>query len=388
MNLLALAQRLGESEDRTIVLNQAGCLHTIDKFSTCEACFEICPAGAIQPGKPPALDAEACQYCLACLPACPVGAYMGKDEVQTLANCAARLGTDRFEVVCALNPNLEVGVAEAAVRVRGCLAGLGIGAYLTLVSQGMEQVIVRTEACGECPWGALQPQVEAQVAGAQRLLAGMGKAEAIVCAAPQTMETLQKRPIWNADSPPMRRRDLFRWQAHDAETETAAAATSDLQNPFRERLRILRALQQLPLSPENAVTISMAGLGFGLLTISDKCTACGTCARACPTEALQFEITDDTFRLEFFPQACVGCDRCAHVCSPEAIAIDHAPTYDQLFGTGIPHLLLQGEVARCSKCNAPFAPQAGEKLCPICDFRRKNPFASVKPPGFSGEWKS
>ena len=43
--------------------------------------------------------------------------------------------------------------------------------------------------------------------------------------------------------------------------------------------------------------------------------------------------------------------------------------------------LQQGAVARCQRCRAPYPAATGSDFCAICDFRRKNPFGSVIPPG-------
>ena len=39
-------------------------------------------------------------------------------------------------------------------------------------------------------------------------------------------------------------------------------------------------------------------------------TACGVCARVCPTGALQMETAESGFQLIFSPQICIGCDIC------------------------------------------------------------------------------
>ena len=383
MNLLALAERWGKAMGQTAVSYlQERCLHTIDKFAACTACQTICPVDAIQFGPPPAFSADSCQQCRACLPVCPVGAYTADDEVEALLKCAVRLNTPTCEIVCGLHPDMGLGdPSAAAVRVRGCLAGLGVGAYLRLVNQGFEQIVARLDACADCPWSKLQQQVEAQVTQAQHILAGWELDSVLVCATPETV-VLQKRPFWHATSPPLSRRDLFRWR--EAEKKPVAESAANVApNPFHERLHFLRAVKQMPPPTKSEQTTSLAGLGFALMAVNDDCTACGVCTRVCPTDTLQMETADSSYQLTFSPQICIACEVCSHVCAPNAISLRHDPTFDQVFGTAVDQIVQKGELTKCSKCHTPFAARAGTQLCPVCEFRRQNPFGSTIPPGYA-----
>jgi formate hydrogenlyase subunit 6/NADH:ubiquinone oxidoreductase subunit I len=174
------------------------------------------------------------------------------------------------------------------------------------------------------------------------------------------------------------RRELFRSQTAEKKSE---ADTSSEPNQFHERLRFLRVVKQLPLPVENLGTTSLAGLRFSLLTVNDDCTACGVCARACPTAALQMETAESTFRLTFSPQICISCDICSHLCALNAITLTHNPTFDQVFAGEVDQVVQQGCLTLCSRCRAPFAARTGMDLCPVCEFRRQNPFGSMMPPG-------
>ncbi len=379
MNLLALAARWEEVMAQTAVsFTQERCLYTHDKFASCTACQNICPIHAIQFGPPPTFNKDACQQCRACLPVCPVGAYAADDEVEALLNCATRLDVQTCEIVCSLNPNIAIGdPAAAAIRVRGCLAGLGVGAYLSLANQGLTQIIVRLDACAGCPWSELCLQIESQVKQAQRILAAWKLDNVLLCAPPETAVEFKKRPYWSAGSPPVSRRDLFRWRKKEKETEAEDKNVSKY-NPFRERLRILQAFRKRPLTDHNDAVLD--ALGFALVSINADCTACGVCARACPTGALQLTKEDGSFQLNFTPQACIGCDICSHVCVPQAITIEHAATYNQIFNTDSDQIVQQGSLTQCAKCNTYFADKGTTQLCPPCEFRRQNRFGSTLPP--------
>lgn len=379
MNLLGLAERLAAKDEAPAHLDVERCLHAIDRFSGCTACHEACPVEAIQPTKPPTIQEEACRFCRACLPICPTGAPTMDDEVADLLHCASRLGQNSFEIVCEHHPDVRRGTTPAAIRARGCLAGLGPATYLHLAAQAPEQIVIRTDGCERCPWSQLVVQIRQHLAEAMQLLQGWGREKLFVEYHPAETERLSRRPVYPADSPPVSRRDLFRLEsASDAEKAELPGGT----HPFRERLRLLAAARRLgPLPPEGAHR-TMPGSGYTLLHVSDACTACGTCARACPSGALELKRDEETshYTLQFSAQACLACSVCAHLCPEESIQIDQRPTMGRFFNGPTVETLRQGSLQRCDRCNAWFAPRTDDQLvCSICAFRRQNPFGSRLP---------
>jgi ferredoxin len=99
------------------------------------------------------------------------------------------------------------------------------------------------------------------------------------------------------------------------------------------------------------------------------------------------ETAVSSFQLTFSPQICIGCDICHHVCAPDAITLSHGPTFGQVFAGQVDQVVQQGNLASCSKCRAPFASRASTDLCPVCEFRRQNPFGSMMPPGLTANHK-
>lgn len=390
MDILSISERLAAIDRSAIVYDPQVCVHTRDRKATCQACFTTCPTDAIQPGTPPTLNADACQSCLACLPACPVDAFHADDAVADLLICATRLEVKTIEVVCELHPDPERGASRApqAVRVKGCLAGLGAGAYLTLAALGMETIYARAEMCGECPWGKAQSQITAQVQAASDLLRGWDRQESIQAVLSPPAEAGARRPLWRAENPPISRRDLFRLAAQRSQVAAARMMAADQDKragpqPGRDRRRANQALGQMPQAGENASSVKLGEYGYARVTVSEKCSACGVCARACPTAALTLTSSESSgFELALSPQNCIGCDICARVCAPQAVAIDHQPDFAYVFQGDQPIVLLQGSLTRCDRCNILFAATAGAELCPPCEFRRSHPFGVRIPPGF------
>lgn len=385
MRLVSAAERLAAIDRSEVTLDPSRCLHTLDRFSSCDRCYDVCPAEAILPGPPPTLNNEKCQSCLACLPTCPVGAYAGDDAVRPLLQCTARLEGRQLELLCELHPSAENGVSDEAVgiRIRGCLAGLGTGTYLALAGMGIPHIAIHLEACKECPWQSLVPHIQTQIARAKRLLSVWELADVLE---PVTVPSDGKeRPLWDAGNPPLTRRDLFRLAAMQGQMTIARAMSVDHlsgeRQPGRDYQRMAYAIQHLLGASQPISDISMGEAGFASLSVSGECTACSACARACPTTALTLEMDEDEshYWLKFTPANCIGCEVCVHVCVPQALVPQHAPLFNQVFASKEALLLGEGALSRCERCNASFAARAGAHLCPTCDYRRRNPFGSKNP---------
>jgi Fe-S-cluster-containing hydrogenase component 2 len=383
VSLLNAAERFASIDRSQITLEPKRCLHSQDQVSECVACFNICPVEAITTGKPPAHDAERCQSCLACLPACPVGAYRADDDVSGLLNCATHIEGETVELLCGLHPHPEAGadVGSIGIRIHGCLAGLGTGAYLTLAALGLKRLVLRTDACRACKWQTLISEIYRQTAHANRFLSAWKRdGDTITCM--DEIESPVERILWDAKNPPLSRRDLFRMMARQGQVAMARAmengVTDSKRKPGRDRLRLLAAVSHLA---EPAAEIDLRELSFATLTISESCTACSACGRACPTGALRFERNDGemTFSISFSAQHCIACDLCDHVCLPDAITINHAPTFEEVFGAKEPVPVESGELLRCERCKTLVAKREDTKLCPLCEYRRSHPFGSMMP---------
>jgi ferredoxin len=383
MNLASVAEHVAAIDRSALRFDAARCLHHTDRYATCQACQGVCPVSAIAPGRPPALDAAACVTCLACLPVCPTGAFSADDAVAPLLECAARVETSPLEVVCQLHPNPALGLSAGAtaIRVRGCLAGLGVGALVALAALGAESIVLRADACAQCQWGALFGQLERQVAQAQQLLAPSERCARLTLLIDAAQATTP-RPLLDADNPPLSRRDLFRMVVRRGPVLLARAmaenggATGPRQ-PARERRRLLKALEACP-PPSAAIPTLPAGPGFGLVQVSAACSACGACAKACPTGALEFHRAEApaAYELCFHAARCNGCEACAHACAAAALQVDPQPSFAAVFDQPSPSVVSSGALVRCARCNTWMAAGLHQTYCPTCEFRHAHPFGA------------
>jgi len=385
VNLFDVADRFASLDRSDVMLDSKRCLHSLFRFSDCKACLEICPVDAILPGKVPGLDSTKCETCLACLPVCPVGAFAADDAVASLLNAVTHLQGGELELLCEKNQQAELGFTETStgIRVRGCLAGLGTGAFLALAAIGLERIIVRMDACSACKWESLSSQVQAQVTQANQLLVGWGKTEIITCVS--GLDSPVDRPLWKSTNPPISRRDLFLFAARQGQIAIARSIENgqpqSSHRPGRDHLRMAGAITHFPV-PVSPESINLSGMGFASVSTSEACVACGTCARACPTNALQFKKNENetSFTLSLSVRNCIGCGMCIHVCTSKTLSMDRSPAFARVFSEQTV-ILMEGELIKCEQCGVLIAARPDVHLCQFCDYRRSHPFGSMQVPG-------
>ena len=135
-----------------------------------------------------------------------------------------------------------------------------------------------------------------------------------------------------------------------------------------QRLRLAKVLPRLGKAEEEELPTSRAP--FYLLEINDACTACGLCAKLCPTGALAFTAKEGSFTLEFIPLACVGCDVCALICPVDAIEL-RSPVRPLDFLKAMKVVLQEGKLLPCEECGIPFKPHGEEQLCHTCRLKKE-----------------
>ena len=385
VNLISLADRLGALDKSSIQCNPERCLRTRYKYSDCHACIDACPVTAIQFDKPLSINQDACTHCGLCLRICPLGAFSSDDGVEDLFTCASSLEcVTALELVCAAHPSGEIGPGEidAAIRTNYCLAALGPSAYTGLYILGSERVAVRLDECKDCPLGSVLPEIKNAITKTQWILAAYGLKAQIAISNVTEPTNWKQRPIYETRNPPLSRRDLFQMFAKRGPRFAARALMAGHDSTERtdlishERRRLAGVLMHLSLyNTFDPSKSSLEDLGWIRLAAGSDCNACGVCARACPTGALEFTTSEiDQYELLFHPKDCVDCGICLDLCQPAALKREKLLLVDFLAEKH--PMLVSGFLKKCRRCGAKVAEVNTDGLCGICDFRRQNPFGS------------
>ncbi len=364
-----------------ILIEDSACLNQRHRQAGCALCVQACPSHAIQvPDTAPVLDAERCVGCGACLPACPTGVFSQHIlPEEMLLQAAARTANDeRLAVACPVHPD-PAGSRTPADRVfrhSRCLASMAVDYLLALSRDGRRDVWLDDSPCEVCPIGQAHGLVLASVQAGNTLLQA--------CDRPARIRTVTqdggllrpgtaRRPVTQAVPQSLARRDVFAMFKRLAERSVDQPAAR-LQ-PARQRLpqRVPLARQRLlhhiqVWNPAPNTTFPVDRTPFAAVQVDgDVCSACGLCARFCPTGALYMDSTADRFALNFRPDLCIDCGVCAVACPEQAVSFgEHLPVAAVTRGD---HLSLAGgTMTTCVSCSAPTAkrPQEHRSLCYSC----------------------
>jgi ferredoxin len=338
---------------RFVTFDAALCAHSRNRRTGCTRCLDLCPTGAITPGKDAVLiGAEICAGCGACAAVCPTGAasYALPPGDALLRRLRALLLTFREaggeaplllvhdahgEALIEALAHHGDGLPARALPLRvNEVSQLDLGFFLSAFAWGAAQV--RVLAKGRRAPGS--DGVLRNIGYATHVLDGLGvpdhgapRAAAIETDDPFTLgEALRAVPKRGLPFPPS--------------THIALGAP-------REVLRqAARALADGANRREGFVAMpALAPFGEARVGI-EGCTLCVACTSVCPTGALS--ANPDTPQLRFLEDSCVQCGLCAATCPEKVITL-------------VPRLNLSPEGAqlrvvkeeapfRCERCQKPF----------------------------------
>jgi ferredoxin len=305
----------------------------------CKACVQVCPQAALTWSHGRIYhDKRACEPCGLCVTTCPCSAI--HNPALTPAQLAAQLRTLLDPTIGTIQPRGVVFCCQRApephepwhagwMPVTLPCVGMAPPSWLLaplLLGAGAVGVL----AChNRCATG--QDEVIAgRVAYCQEFLRLIGT----------PAETVSLTPA--LDQPP-----------HGEGKRVA------IEKPFDHPAPVLMRLAQESAAPPGWV-LDHPYAPLGVVAIrEDVCTACGRCALACPTGALDFAQQEEGVALTFDTALCTACGQCLPPC-PEAehAAISIARRTDlERMGRGRTPLY-QAELARCIACGAPIAPLA------------------------------
>jgi ferredoxin len=324
------------------------CAHSRNQLVGCNACVEICSAGAIEgAGDLVKVNPYLCAGCGACTTVCPTGAisYAYPSASHTggriKAVLQAYLDAGGEEPVLLLH-GLEGAalLAEAGDAIPGRLlplglhhtASTGIDVWLSALAYGAAGIaVLSTEAEAPQYAAALGQQMEI----AQAILDGLGYAG----------PHLQLLRVSSVDELAVALQHAPRGQvpAQRAGFNLAADKRNTLDYALDHLVRHAPApAQEIPLP---------AGAPFGTLAVdSAACSLCMSCVGACPSSALMDG--QNTPQLRFVEKNCVQCGLCATTCPEDAIRL--VPRMNLLDTRKQTVVLNETQPFNCIRCSKPF----------------------------------
>jgi len=347
----ALANMVGDFEKPTYFAYKARlCAHGRNKKTGCNACVEVCSAGAIAgAGDLIAVNPYLCAGCGACTTVCPTGAlaYAYPDAPHTGTRIKALLGA--YAQAGGRDPVLLVHGADGAALLdaldaQGAVPGrvlplgvhhtasTGIDLWLAALAWGAAGVaVLMTDA--EAPQYAAA--LDEQMAIAQAIMTGLGYAGPHV----------QLLRVADADELALALRHAPRGDVPARRAGFNAAA--DKRNTLDYALDHL--LREAP-QPVEEIALP-AGSPFGALAVDPgKCSLCMACVGACPASALQDG--QNAPQLRFIEKNCVQCGLCATTCPEDAIQLVPRLSFRATRKEAV--VLNETQPFHCIRCDKPF----------------------------------
>jgi len=321
----------------------------------CELCAEACPSGALSLSPTPEIDVDACRSCGVCAATCPSGAldfFAGPNVLNAVSRLESR---DHVRVSCFGVKRPDDTVLEAG----SCLSALGADILVSLAALGVSHVTFVRGRCATCAKGD----------GAVRFQTSLSEAKKLVDHS-RSKIVFDVAGGGNTVKPGgMSRRGFFgvlgavrQTAENNLSGESALVADSLAKKRRSSRVRLHQALAEL--RARGGTPVELAG---GQVRMSGQCTACGACARICPTGALEIELSGDGFSLLFSPWLCMGCGLCERACLSGCLRLLPGVVVES--GNDEPRELASGELHACARCKAQTAQLVDHKYCMLCAKR-------------------
>jgi len=316
-----------------VEVDDQACLGTL----RCDRCIESCPDDALQIRQDvfsaaPVVDASRCGACSRCLEACPTNALsLDGHDPETLAQRLRALlqqgdGAPNPALILACQRAVEPlhrlgsrgGLPGWLVLEVSCLGGLGSAWHLAAIAAGARTLQILP--CASCRDRA---SLTRELRFTRALLDSLGDGNAA-----------RRVGVLPDEGRPLRRAILTAGALTAAGDGTGLDRMPALASRSSARVAAW-AVGELrlalggpaPVRVTQPRVIEGEGAPLGVVRAAPGCTACGVCARSCPTRALSLRPGQGGTDLVLDPAACTGCGLCAKAC-PEGVldvlqGIDH-----------------------------------------------------------------
>ncbi len=347
---------------KPVIIAEERCVAVRNRNSTCRRCAEACPVDAVTVSKNRvSIDPDTCMGCGACIAVCPTSAVEGVEptDAEIAAEIVAAAGHAQGVAViaCERMTSKQVGDPEGYATV-SCLARIDEALLVSLVAQGIDDIVLVDGNCSTCKYGVVSSRVDDTVESAAGLLEMRGEP----CVFTRDSEFPPEARVEDTGkAAAAARRGFFtgmggyaRNVAFDAArrfvTNRTGGSQGSTPRTLRERIgagkngklptfqadRNMRVLDDLCNMGELCEPEVYTRL-FGAMSIdASECSGCGMCVLFCPTEAVKYseveEPEDEKRRyLEFQVADCVQCGLCTDVCLRRCLKISSAVPTGELF---------------------------------------------------------
>ena len=347
---------VGEFDKPRFVNFDAGlCAHGRNRRTGCTRCLDLCPTGAITPGKDSVqISAEVCAGCGACSAVCPTGAVTY--ALPPPASTAARLRA------------LLLGFAEAGGRdpvvllhddahgeaLLHALARHGDGLPARVLPLRVNEVsqLDLGALAGALAWGAAGVRLllpSRRPHGAEGVFRNLDYLEAALSGLGLASAPLPRAAAIETDDPFSLAEALVPALALRADRAPAAfLAMGEPREIARAALRALHAAAS-PAAPQAVPLPKLAPFGLARVETAG-CTLCLACTTVCPTGALS--ANPDAPELRFLEDACVQCGLCANTCPERVIALE--PRLNFAPEASAPQVVKAEAPFPCARCGKVF----------------------------------
>ncbi len=374
--VIKLRDMVGEFEKpKFFAYKQKLCAHSRNETVGCNACIDICSAGAVRSEKSRqqiVVNPNLCVGCGACTTVCPTGA---------LTYAYPRASEQGVRLKTLLSTYLKAGGQRPMVLLHSQVSGqqsieaLGRAAKLQKDTHGIPANVIplalwHTASVGMDLWlsavafGAIQVAVlvtdeEApayldglaeQMQVAQTLLNGLGYAGVHF----QLLRVASGVSVAATAGLDASLAQLSRARSVVPSAIARFAVVQEKRSTLDMALDHL--MTQAPAALPEAIALPAKGSPFGSLNVNvDTCTLCLSCVSACPASALQDN--PEKPQLKFIEKNCVQCGLCVTTCPESAITL--APRLLLTPQRKTPRVLNEAMPYQCIRCSKPFGTLKG-----------------------------
>ena len=344
---------------RYVRFEPALCAHGRNRRTGCTRCLDLCPAGAITPGKDSVeIASEICAGCGACAAVCPTGAvtYALPPPATTAARVrAAVLG---FAAAGGRDPLLLLHDEAHGEALLHALARHGDGLPARVLPLRVNEVsqLDLGALAGALAWGAAGVRLllpARRPHGTEGVFRNLDYLDAALSGLRLAAGPAPRAAAIETDDPFSLAEALVPALAlRTAWAPSGMLAMGEPREIAREAFRALRAAAGAGAPP----VVPLPALApFGLARVETAgCTLCLACTNVCPTAALS--ANPDAPELRFLEDACVQCGLCVSTCPERVIALEPRLNFEP--SAAAPQVVKAEAPFPCARCGKPFGTRA------------------------------